>query len=501
MAGASVFLMFTSIAIRGVGFLREIIFAKEFGLSKEFDIYLIASIIPITTNTVIYFIGQNYFIPYYSQISAEDKSKAFQFLRSSLLSFGIIGFFLGAIFFLFAQSIISIFINSSSPIEDSAVFIFRLFALTIPIASYISIIAAYLNKEKRFLPPAFSSLSLNLIVIISVTVLNSKIGIISIAIGYLVGSVAQLIYLFYSSEIKNIIFSKIKEYNWSLRDVASSSLFMIIIIESIGQFYSIADRFFISSVREGGISAINYAQILVSLPISIIAIPLSTALFPKISNDLYANSSTGIEITLKDSIKVTLLIFIPVFYIFNFFGVDIISLLLQRGKFNDGDTHTTAEVLRYLNLGLLFYAIYAIFNKVLYSAKLITQLLYITLIGVMIKIFFNFYLVKLMNFNGLALSTSISYIFFFIASVSVIVKNFQFNWVLISSLEFIVLFSNALVAFTITEVLISSFNFTQLITFILKMFFFVGIYLINLILIRHSGIKIIYDRLIIRKVY
>ena len=121
---------------------------------------------------------------------------------------------------------------------------------------------------------------------------------------------------------------------------------MIIIIESIGQFYSIADRFFFSSVREGGISAINYAQILVSLPISIIAIPLSTALFPKISDDLYGTSSIGIELTLKDSIKVTLLIFIPVFYIFNFFGIDIISLLLQRGKFNAGDSYTTAEVFR-----------------------------------------------------------------------------------------------------------------------------------------------------------
>ena len=149
VAGASIFLMFTSIAIRGVGFLREIIFAKEFGLSKEFDVYLIASIIPITTNTVIYFIGQNFFIPYYSQISAEDKLKSFQFLRSSLLSFGIIGLFLGVIFLLFAQSIISIFINSSSPIEDSALSIFRLFALSIPIASYISIISAYLNKREK----------------------------------------------------------------------------------------------------------------------------------------------------------------------------------------------------------------------------------------------------------------------------------------------------------------------------------------------------------------
>ena len=332
-------------------------------------------------------------------------------------------------------------------------------------------------------------------------VLNSKIGITSIAIGYLVGSVAQLIYLFYSSEIKNIIFSNNKKYNWRLTDIANSSLFMIIIIESIGQFYSIADRFFFSSVREGGISAINYAQILVSLPISIIAIPLSTALFPKISNDLYGISSIGIELTLKDSIKVTLLIFIPVFYIFNFFGIDIISLLLQRGKFNAGDSYTTAEVLRYLNLGLLFYAIYAIFNKVLYSAKLIRQLLYITLIGMMIKIFLNFYLVKLMNFNGLALSTSISYIFFFIASVSVIVKRFQFNWVLISSFEFIILFSNGLVAFLITEVLFNLFDFTQVVSFSLKMVFFIGIYMINLILIRHSGIKLIFDRFIMQKVF
>ena len=119
----------------------------------------------------------------------------------------------------------------------------------------------------------------------------------------------------------------------------------------------------------------------------------------------------------------------------------------------------------------------------------------------MIKIFLNFYLVKLMNFNGLALSTSISYIFFFIASVSVIVKRFQFNWVLISSFEFIILFSNGLVAFIITEVLFNLFDFTQVVSFSLKMVFFIGIYMINLILIRHSGIKLIFDRFIMQKVF
>lgn len=496
VAGATIFLVFASVLIRLIGFLREIIYAKEFGLSKAFDVYLIASIIPITTNTVLYYIGQNFFIPFYSQLEVTDKTLSSKFLKSSFFAFGLLGLIIGTLYYIFANNILVLFLNSSIPSNDISISVFRVFSFTIPFSAFITIIAAYLNKEKLFLPPAFSSLFLNLFVIFSVVFFNSEIGIMSIAYGYLVGSIFQLLYLIHTSKMKNIIFSQINKSDWKFNKLINSSLLMIIVIESIGQLYMISDRFFFSSVREGGISALNYAQTLFSLPISILIIPLSTALFPKLSNDVYKNNSNEILASFKDTITVTLIIIIPVFYVFNYFGENIISILLQRGEFKNSDTIITANTLKYLNIGLLFYALYSIFNKLLYSAKLIKQLLLITILGIIVKILFNFLLVSKLNYIGLALSTSISYLFFFLASLFLISKRFDYKWISIAVNEFVFLIINGLISFIITKLFITTFIIYSNYFFLISILFFVIIYFFNLLVCKFNGLLLMLNRLL-----
>ena len=61
---------------------------------------------------------------------------------------------------------------------------------------------------------------------------------------------------------------------------------------------------------------------------------------------------------------------------------------------------------------MMFYAIYNVINKLIYSLGLLKNLLYLTVLGICLKIFLNFLFVDTLKQNGLALSTSISYIFF-----------------------------------------------------------------------------------------
>ncbi len=75
----------------------------------------------------------------------------------------------------------------------------------------------------------------------------------------------------------------------------------------------------------------------------------------------------------------------------------------------------TFGVLRFYSLSLVFYSVYAVFNKIFYSLNKIKILLGITIAGLLIKLILNFLLIDLEQ-NGLALSTSISFMFFFLAS-------------------------------------------------------------------------------------
>ncbi|NUM61450.1 MAG: hypothetical protein HUU44_04770, partial [Ignavibacteriaceae bacterium] len=73
IAGASIFISLLGLISRGLGFIREIIFANNFGLEKEFDLYLVGAVLPITINTILLYIGQNYFIPEFQKINSSNQ--------------------------------------------------------------------------------------------------------------------------------------------------------------------------------------------------------------------------------------------------------------------------------------------------------------------------------------------------------------------------------------------------------------------------------------------
>lgn len=492
IAGASIVLVVFSILVRGIGFVREIVYAREFGLSKEFDLYLVASVIPLTLNTVIYFIGQNFFIPNYSRLILKDEYKSEQFLKVSFLFFGLFSFIAGLLSFIFADKLLYILFGPNSASDNLSISVFRIYSISIPVAGFVSILSAYFNYKKKFVHPALSALFLNIIIIVSVIIFNSAIGILSIAFGYLIGSIIQLIFLFYTSEVaQKKIFQKPTSII-HLKEYFNYTFLMIIIIESVGQVYAIADRLFFNYVSQGGISAINYAQTLSSLPITIITVSLGTAIFTKISNDINVNHS-DVANSIVDSIAITLIIFIPIIFIFNFWGEGVVAVLLQRGKFVETDSYTTADALKYLNYGLIFYAVYAIFNKVMYSAKLIKQLLFITLSGIFLKILLNLIFVKYLDYRGLTLSTALSYLYFFITSGFILYKYFNFKWVLKSSYDFILLLTNGLFALLFTEILFSILNFSSFYFITLKLLIFIIIYLLNLLLVRHNQSELIFN--------
>ncbi len=75
VAGASIIIIFFTIIGRGLGLIREAAFAHQFGLSKEFDIYLIGAVIPAVINSIVMYLGQNYFIPNYKRFKFKEKEQ------------------------------------------------------------------------------------------------------------------------------------------------------------------------------------------------------------------------------------------------------------------------------------------------------------------------------------------------------------------------------------------------------------------------------------------
>lgn len=494
VAGASILLTSVGLLSRGLGMIREIVFASSFGLSSIYDLFLVGTVIPVTLNTIILYIAQNYFIPVYNRNRIESKSDPDVFIKKSLVIFTSSGILIMLVLFIFSKTIIHLYLGNATADQVSlVVYIFKIYSFTIPLNAAFSILAAYLYSEFDFKLPTISQLFINVMVIIAVLLFADKFGVKSIAYGYLIGTVLQVLFvgIYTFNRNPNILSAKWKSGVF----YRHSGLFMIIAIESLSQIYLISDRYFYDLVEKGGIAALNYSANLFFLPVSVVSVALSTALFPSFSKSFVDKNTNEIKDKLIKFFSINFYIFIPITFIFLFFGDIIIRIIFEHGVFSNRDSDLTFETLKFFSISLLFYSAYSVLNKLIYSIGLIKQLLFITIAGCALKVIFNFILVGYLKQGGLALSSSISYVFFFGASIFItknkIWKNI--NYKLINDLVFITV--NALISLLLSGIISNQLqDFTGANFFIryTQLAFFIIFFLLNSFLTDRKRLNLFY---------
>lgn len=423
VAGGAIIITFFGLLGRGLGIIREAVFANYFGLSTNFDLYLIGAVLPITINSIILYLAQNFYIPNYNKAKSVSEQKAQRFRSVAFVGFTLLGLIIALILFSISDQIIKLYVQNVK-LEDILIAknVFNIFIITIPFSFSISILSAILNADFEFKFPSFSQLYLNVAIIIVVLFFADSIGIFSIAWGYLIGTIIQFTYLYYKTNHVSKISSKKLQLS-ELTSFFSLSFLLIIFIESIGQIYSLADRFLYYRVDSGGIAALNYAFIIFLIPISIFSLSLSTAILPKLSEMAIDNSIKEKSENIKHYFGVNLFLIVPITLILLLQGDFIIKILFERGQFSPGDSNITFSAMQFYAVSLIFYSSYAGINKLAYSSGLIKELFVVAVFTSVFKIGLNFILVDSMKQNGLALSSSVSFLFLFLGTYFISLRN------------------------------------------------------------------------------
>lgn len=491
IAGASIFISILGLLSRGLGFIREMIFANNFGLETEFDLYLVGAVLPITINTVILYIGQNFFIPEFQKIKSSNPDEAQKYFKQAFIGFTLAGTLLAAILFIASDFIINLYMYSATPASrEIATQIFNIFLLTIPFSAAVSILSALLQTIYEFKYPAVSLLFLNFSIIVLLLFFSDRFGVFIIPIGYTIGTILQFGYLLIKSRkfVKLNLLARDGDSNF-LKSILNSSFIILILIESVSQLYSILDRYFYGEISSGGIASLNYALIIWFLPVSIFSISLATAVFPTITKAINKNSYNDVEKIYNESISMNTFIFIPIAFILFFYGDTLIRVFFERGKFVEESTSITFGVLRFYALSISFYSVYAVFNKIFYSIGKAKILLVITITGLLLKLIFNFLLIDLQQ-DGLALSTSISFIFFFFASYIYLNVRLKIKDRSLFAKDFIIHLINCIVCLLLITIISDMFFIDNILWEIMIIGFFILLYLFNLSLIKHNAIVI-----------
>jgi putative peptidoglycan lipid II flippase len=269
------------------------------------------------------------------------------------------------------------------------------------------ILNGLLYANKRFAALYTAPLFVN-IAVIGFLLFQSQLGIQSLVWGFLAGSLMRLCYL-----IPVVRLSGFRFFNRPQFDRASGIVFLGLAVpmlgsELIANSNILVDQIMATQLSSGSVSTLRYAYRLNDLPIQLVVMAFSRAIFPFVSERALENDLEGLRDLYRNSLVLLALLTLPIICLVVLFSREAVSLLLQRGAFDQIATNQTAETLRYYSYGLFFYG-YTFVNGVFFVALKQTSTLFrMGCLSLVLNVSLNFLFMKFMGVKGIALSTTVT---------------------------------------------------------------------------------------------
>jgi putative peptidoglycan lipid II flippase len=371
-----------NIASRVLGLAREMALTNLFGASGAVDALNVAIIVP--KNVYDLLIGghvNSALVPVLSEVAARDGPKALWQLVSVLFSLVTVALSLLVLLLeLFAPQVVQLVGSGFDP--PTLALAADLLRLTVPALIFLSLFAVLsgtLYALREFTWPAFAGAVFNgSIVLVTVllapplqitpvvsghtlewTLARPADGIIAAALGWLVGSLAQLALQFPGMKGAHLRLTldwrhpAIRRLARLYAPVMFSLIMDTLVIRTFS--YNLASR-----TGEGSIGYMNWATTLIQFPQGLVATAISIAILPTLARQAVVTTEQGrkaFKDTLGLGMRLAITLILPAAFGLFVLATPIIELLFQHGAFNAYDTNVTALALRLYLLGLPFAAL------------------------------------------------------------------------------------------------------------------------------------------------
>jgi putative peptidoglycan lipid II flippase len=190
-----------------------------------------------------------------------------------------------------------------------------------------------------------------------------------------------------------------------------AGLLPIFVGTATNQIYLAINRFFASGLPEGSISALNYAGKLMTLPLNVFVLAISSAIFPSLSEMALDKDKKELGGAVRRGLVLVLLITLPAAAGLMALGTPIVRLLFQRGAFDAGATEMTASALFWFGPGMGAMAASQILTRAYYALGDVKIPLAAGLSSIIINILASVLWTESMGQGGLALANSLASLF------------------------------------------------------------------------------------------
>lgn len=375
--GRSAFLVGTGILIsRIVGLVRQRIFAHYFGSSAEGDAFTAAFRIPNFLQNVF---GEGAlsasFIPVYAKLLAQGDEKEANRVASAI--FGLLALITSLVVLsgilatpYFVTAIAAGFQDERRELTITLVKIFFPGAGLLVLSAWC---LGVLNSHHKFFISYTAPVAWNVAIIAALVFFGSRVGLPRLAELTAWASVAGSL-LQFGVQLPTVI--RLTHRIIPLLDVANShvkqvmkNFFPVFMSRGVVQISAFVDAFLASFLGQGAVVALNYAQSLYTLPVSLFGMSVSAAELPTMSKALGAANVVAetLRRRLDEGLHRIAFFIVPSSMAFLALGDVIAAVLYQTGRFTRADSRFVWAILAGSAVGLLASTLGRLYSSTFYA--------------------------------------------------------------------------------------------------------------------------------------
>lgn len=411
IARATGIIIIATLVSQIIAFLKEIIVAAKFGVGMEMDAFFIALIIPSLLSGLLLSSLEATFIPVFVNYKTKKKEKDAFTIASTMINILLIVLCIVVLFFIFLAPYIIPLLAPGFNAEALHLAI-RLTRVLLPMMIFMALFGlskSIINSYKDFTLPALAPLVFTVTIIAALFILT-KLGIMSLAIGSVAGAFFQFAILIPRLKSKGLKYRfKLNLHHPGVKRVWCLAL-PLFIGASISSVNIVVDRIMASTLVEGSVAALGYADKLIQVPFVIFIFSITTVILPFFAYQISKEKIKELKKTLSFVVRNAGFILIPITIGVMVLSVPLVRLLFQRGMFDQRATMMTSQALFYYAIGLFIIALAFILVRVYHALQDVKTLLKISIMSVVLNIVLNFILMKPLAHAGIALSTSLTYL-------------------------------------------------------------------------------------------
>ena len=403
---------------RILGFIRDMLFARIFGIDAGTDAFFVAFKIPNFMRR-LFAEGafSQAFVPVLSDYKEQGSKQALKLfidrtagtLALILLLVTIVGVIAAPILItLFAPG----FIGEGKQ-YDLAVQMLR---ITFPYLFFISSVAfagGILNSHGKFAIPAFTPVFLNLCMIAAAIWLSPRMEdpIVALAWGVFAAGIVQLLFQFPALYQLGLL-PKLK---FGFNDPGVKRILKLMLPAifgvSVTQINLLLDTLIASFLVAGSVSWLYYSDRLVEFPLGIFGIALATVILPSLSKNHAADDPIEFSKSLDWALRLVLLIGLPASAGLLILAEPMLSTLFQYEEFGVNDVQLAGKSLMAYSIGLLGFILVKVLVPGFTSRKDMKTPVRFGIYAMVANMGMNIAFVFPLAHAGLALATSLGAFF------------------------------------------------------------------------------------------